>query len=202
MKKLILYFSVFLLLLSCSDNFEYEMNQSENLYVNAHQFYNSYLEEFKFGGKEVYRNYTANEKYLVWLGHLNSFRPILSETQMELIDQLLDNLNPEIFENDNEVALENFEEFYMKDWYSEVRLNFSFEEVSWVFLSPNPVNFQGVELQTVYIGICDCLKDAAWDTCTDNTLTTCMVTGCRPVRECGFLTLYNCNGLCKTISPE
>lgn len=182
-------------------NIELELNKdtSYELALNAENVYFDFLLEYKEKSKDAYFELLPEDKYLAWIGHINRFRPLFTENQTMLIDELYLKMSPSLFEKSMAGDLA-FKEWFEVIWIEKVSKSFDENEIRNVFMNLVPKEYENVDLQTFPFGDCMCNIDSIF---TCNAGFTCQATrGCETKNlGCGMFWLYSCNGYCLPPNP-
>ena len=211
MKNLILSFSMaFLFFTSCSKE-----NEPENIIINSKKIATVVSEKNIDNQKLMYNMLSKEEKFTLWINKLNniSLNPYFNQEQIDLINELKSNLSVDLFDsNPINDKKEVFKAIYVNDFLKKSKNLFNTDEMYLLFFTVNDLKKKN---ETSKIAG-DTTLNSEWDTgigwgpATNCTCNTTSIWSCAAgidciykkdnckilASDCGFLTMYECNGKC------
>jgi len=213
MKKIFIIIIFASLLFSCTkEDFKYSCDPEVDKYVsenidvlksvslNELSTYNNQLQ------KAVYRTFSMEKRYQVWLDKLNVLvdDDSFSLEEKQHITNLIDQLSLELFDTPDTTVYITFISFYDK-WKLEANLKYGWDKSMIIFVTSSLSLYYSDFVTNFIITSTAELEASASDDCyCSRTAEDCPVIcgggGCSLVSGCGIFWLQDCDGVC--ISQE
>lgn len=189
MKKIIFFIAMISILTSCSEE---SVNQEKIAQLNATTEANVQ--------RLMFNEFSKEEKLTFWVQRIQLMLEddSLNQEQKNLLNELIDKLNPTIFDvslPDNEER-ELFINVYLVDYINRAKKLFNNQYLDDNFYTFRIVRFLG---EVEEVGDIDCAcKIGSYFTCGFLSNYSCEKSRCKILSDgCGFLSLSECNGICK-----